>query len=446
LLAIRKSAIEIGRLAKEVEMNTRPFAIYLLSVVLVVLSAVFLPSCTTPPEEELPTFVAHFVTPEGQPYPFDDVIISNGTYSKEFTNVTYIDTEVPENFTLSYVYERGGGECCAYVPRLPVEPDVVGGFDFYALDWSQAQVRTRPYILFQEVGANASLSYNWNPDTLTLTWNLTSTAGKYVGVGIAIDDNIAEEPNYAVVSMSGTQSSIATGPFPRHFPPGECVIAANHYVVVDGSCGGQIVFEEINPALGLGTITIGNALDNDAIVPVNFALKKLDGTPIITYRRDPQYAVPEGHYILYIQPESEPYPTGVMKSLNYPVNVESGIGRSIDNLYLPRIGDLKPFDFFVAAESAFSHSASSNLTNNTATSILSVDVSTETDYDWWGCFVLPKTATVTSIGAEHGLLGHTLNEGEDYTINPVGNYNIVCVRIEPEWERISLKYTAAPAV
>lgn len=52
-------------------------------------------------------FIAHFMTPEGEPYPFD-VIISDGEWVQKFDSVTYIETEVPNTATYTCVYHRGG--------------------------------------------------------------------------------------------------------------------------------------------------------------------------------------------------------------------------------------------------------------------------------------------------------------------------------------------------
>ena len=53
---------------------------------------------------------------------------------------------------------------------------------------------------------------------------------------------------------------------------------------------------------------------------------------------------------------------------------------------------------------------------------------------------MPGTATVTAARAYNGTAWHNLTELYDYTINPIDSYNIVCVRIEPEIERLALDY------
>jgi hypothetical protein len=423
-------------------MTKRVVAIYSVLVVVITLLAVFVPSCGGGGggEVTMPTFVAHFMTPEGEPYPFDDFIISNGTWRKEFNNVTAIETEVPCNATYTFVYRREGWEFYRNFNIL-LSPGEVREFEFYALNVSQIEFRSTPYLFFQEVGANASLSWEWNPDTGNLTWTLSAEHGKYVDLMVGIDDNISGPPNYVVKrvnpdipprqlsyhSPASCWINSILNPSMWDPPPAESVVT------------GYCIFGEINS--NLGTIRVGYGLYKDSIVvyPINTTLS-LNGTIVEKAFVDPQYAVPPGSYIL----STDNIPGGYV-SLKYPINVKAGKGTEIDNFYPPKITELSYFTFLAAAESAYSHSSSSNLTHDTGTNTLSVAVSTETNYDWWGCFVLPNTATMTGASSSAGNSVGILIEGRDYTINPVGNYNLVCVRIEPEWERIALKYSVTPA-
>ena len=381
-------------------------------------------------------FIAHFMTPEGEPYPFD-VILSDGTWRKEWENVTYIETEVPLNFTFTILGRTPvNGIPCRLTSEFHFSEGEVRDFEFYAIDWEYCEPRTTPYIAFQEVGADASLSWNWNSNNLTLDWNLTCNPDKYVGVSIGIDDNMSETPNYGVLHYYGEPEFLTI--FPIHFPPGECVISANLFVVIEtGSQSNKIVFEEIDPALG--TITIGNALYNDAIIPLlNITLKDLNGTEYAPQYLIPQYAVPPGNYILEVS--YIPIEIGAQPPVNrIPSVCKSGKGVLFD-IFPPKIADLEPFTFSIFAESAFAHSSYSNLIHVSGDSI-TVDVSTETDYDWWGYFVLPDTVTVAASRSYDGLVWHDLDELYDYTINPVDGYNIVVVRISPETERLMLLWT-----
>jgi hypothetical protein len=371
-----------------------------------------------------------FMTPDGEPYPFD-VIISDGTWRKEWKNVTYIETEVPIDFTLT-IWSIPNG-----IPNYKCEFHFSEGeerhFEFYAANLEDVEPRTTPYILFQEKGANASLTWNWDPGTLTLDWNLTCNPGKYVGVGIGIDDNISEPPNYGVPHY-GEPEFVTV--FPIHFPPGECVISSHHLVVATSSQSYEIVFEEIDPALG--TITIGKALCKNAIIPVDFTLRDLEGTVYPQQYLIPQYAVPPGNYILV------PY-TDAMIALwsivnGIPCKATPGKGLLFD-IFPPEKADLMPYTSSIIAENPFAHSSFSDLAHDEETNTLSAEVSTETDYDWWGSFVLPDSHQVKSIFAgDYPGARNASSEPIYYTVNPVEGYNIVVVRIEPTIEQLSLTY------
>jgi hypothetical protein len=435
-------------------------ALLLVAVLLVFSSG--LVACTQPTEEEegLPTFVAHFMTPEREPYPFD-VTISNGTWRKEFTDVISIDTEVPCDATYTLSYRWGGWESYRNFD-MSFAPGEVREFEFYAYDASDVEFRTRPYLLSQEVGCNASLSWTWNAEATSLNWTVSGQTGKYVSLSVWFSPadpswvdggwyiSEAVDPNKIPTGWceGGQDHSTTSQPAGVGVLVPQCYTKWQHYAStkIASEITGYYHFVRIDPNL-VAPIRIGYGLykDNIVVYPIDTTLASLDGTPAELIREffDPQYAVPEGNYVLTAGNMPQGY-----ASLAYPISVEAGKGTSINKFYLPKTSELSDFTFLVAAESAFSHSAYSGLTHDEVNKTLGVNITTETDYDWWGCFVLPKGATVTGIFAESRDLpiGWDLRQGEDYTINLVGNYNICCVRIQPEIDRLNLHYEAAPAV
>ena len=396
----------------------------------------------------LAKIAAHFMTPEGEPYPFDDVIISDGTWRKEFKNVTDIETEVPTNASYTFVYHQQEGLEFYRNFNIPILPGEVRAFEFYAQP--EIKPRVRPYIFCQEASANASLSWEWNPDVRKLTWTLSSEPGKYVDLIFGIDDTASGPPNYSLLAYvpGGDQPIPSCNQAENHWEnvPGAGVAcewmdlhSASYFPTADypltlSDITGYVIFDVIEPTLR--TIRVGYGLYKDGIVvyPIDTTLRNLDGTIFEKEFIDPQYAVPPGSYILGPREIPEGF-----ASLEYPINV-AGKGTSINKFYFPKITELSNFTFLVAAESAFSHSSYSNLTHDEETDTVSVDVNTETNYDWWGCFVLPDTVTVADVHSHASGIQHDLVELRDYTINHGDGYNIVCVRITPEIDRLTLQY------
>ena len=116
--------------------------------------------------------------PEGEPYPCD-LTISDGTWRKEFKNVTYILTEVPCNASYhlrwsDQNYFEAGDDFVLLIPAGEVKE-----FDFY-LDAMEAAA-TMPkeyveaYVFAVERGANLTLSQEYFPDSRTLTINMNMT-------------------------------------------------------------------------------------------------------------------------------------------------------------------------------------------------------------------------------------------------------------------------------
>jgi parallel beta-helix repeat protein len=376
---------------------------------------------------ELPISIVSCMTPEGEPYPLDDIIISNGTWRREFANVTNTLTEVPTNITLTYQYHIGS-RSVEIRWRPPLSPGEVRQYEIYALDPAQLEVRTRPYVFLQETGADVSLSWEWNSTSRVLSWTISKEANKSVILGVVLDNNAQQPPNYVITATEDCSKGAYVKPDGKiHFynpaPDGTVVVLKTY-------C------QEIDPIFG--TVRVGYALYNDAILtyPVNTTLRSLNGTLYARQFVDPEYAVPSGNYILSttnLPPDREP--------LNFPIDVKSGRMVELFNIYPPRITDLEPYTFWVAAEGFLAGSMYSNLTYLSSDKTLTVRVHTGTDNDWWGCFLLPKDQMVETLTAYSGNTSYELRKLYNYTEEIVGNYDIVVVRITPEIDRLALRYT-----
>jgi len=363
------------------------------------------------------TFIADFMTPEGDRYPCN-VIISDGEWIQEWFDVTHIETDVPETATYSYDYSRAEYQHKHMFP-LTISTGESKEFDFYALDIGEMldNARVKPYIMCHEKGANIDLTWDWDPDTLTLSYN-TGAPGKLVGVTTFVDVNMCATPNYAVDNDDG-------GP--------NCDIGPTNggiaYTIESISDAGYapIVFKEIDTSFG-------------AIHPFDYwnygvSLKNLEGQEYLPQYNIPQYAVPSNHYIFTIEEVSEEY-----TSLDLPVKVNTGKGTILE-IYHPKISELESNTFFIAAEVPFSDSSYSNLQHNPDTKTISVVVNTESNNDWWGCFFLQGHGrAVEMLTAYDNVESRDLDMWYNYTINQVDEYNMVVVRIEPDVIRLKLEY------
>ena len=389
-----------------------------------------------------PPFIkSWFITPEGEPYPFD-VIISDGTWRKEWKNVTCIEAEVPETATYVTVYERAGYQARNQF-ELPLSPGEVKEFEFYAIDLTEVNPMVEPLIVFQERGANASISWEWDPIEYVLTYNLTRQSGTIVDVGVGIDDNTQEPPNNGLRTLTVGGGVDIVSHFEGHvwLLCWDFEIDNRIHIPWFWSTNTDMttdvittVYEFSEIDLNNGTIGIGNAFYNDAIIPFNTTLWGLDRTRYDQEFITPQYAVPAGNYILStILPEE-------YASLEMPLQVTAGKGLRF-NLYPPKTLNLEPYTFSRYAEYFSARSSYTNLTHDEETNTLSVDVSTETAYDWWGSFVLPDSHQVKSILAcDNEGTCNELSELTGYTVNRVEGYNIVVVRIDPTIDQLSLTY------
>ena len=376
-----------------------------------------------------PIFKAHFMTPEGDPWPFD-VIISDGNWVQRFDSVTYIETTVPDTFTFTYVWNWPPYHTMNQVP-LTFAPGEVREFEVYAINRTTVQPRVRPYIFFKEVNANETLSWGWDSLANTLNWSVSMDSGKIVDLGVWIDDALLTYPNYVLATCLSSEQSWGVC-----FPPNAFWDFSTGGMAA--MAAGQLEFQEVESTMGL--VGFRRALYNYAKVDtfkIRFEsrLRDIDGVtyePEFTY---PQYSVPEGYYTLSPLGFPEPY-----LALSLPLKVVRDKPRIID-VYPPKMTELSPFTFSVAGEYFYANSSYSNLFLAPGDSI-TVDVSTETEYDWWGCFVLPESLTVDALLAYDSLGGsRNLHYGLDYLVQPVANYYIMVIRIQPFDRRLCLKYT-----
>jgi hypothetical protein len=386
-----------------------------------------------------PIFIAHFMTPEGEPYPFD-VTISDGEWVQVFDSVTYCSTAVPETATYTFV---GGGLIMR--SRFFFSPGEVREFEVYYYYYSQMELRTRPYILHQEMGANPVLSWEYDSLTDILHLTLQREQGKSVCVGI-VYDNLQEPPYYAV--SYGPEPS---PPPPPPQPDPHCNWRSEYPQIGFTPPGSEwtdsLQFFLFDP--GYGAIRRAWVMDNDNILYQGLGiidtLRDLQGTHYPRNYTDPQYVVPPGNYVLSYYPDTlDPNYCIRPHRYDFTINVKPGRWEKLYNIYLPKTAELDPFTFYVVAEGAFAHSSYSNLFHAPEDSI-TVDVSTETRYDWWGAFVLPKNLVVDKLFAYSDTLGEEeLEDTIDYITNPVEGSNLflVVVRNQFYYDRLKLEYTS----
>jgi len=385
-----------------------------------------------------------FLDEEGEPYPFVAVMISNGIWRKEWKDVTHIETEVPITATYTCIYHwegeppppesrtastsvyHRGSHAEMEQFELTLQPGERREFELYAIDPTQQEERIRPHISMQEVGANASIRWEWDPEINTLTYNVSGEAGKFVGLEVLIDSVYTELPDYALSECGFEQNFEVDWRWPPWKSSAKWSIHIEPSEVSD-----SLTFAEIDPDNAI--LGVRRALYNDAIIDTfTTTLRSIDGVPYEQEFLYPQYAPPPGNYLLgWYYPGPEIY---------LPFDLSPDKPQIID-IYPPKIIELEPFTFFVIAENFFANSSYSNLIHDAEAKKITVDVSTETPRDWWGCFVLPEAATVAAARAlDDGGIWHNLDELYDYTINPVDSYNLVVVRIGPTIRHISLTY------
>jgi parallel beta-helix repeat protein len=364
-------------------------------------------------------------------YPFD-MTVSNGTWRRKITNVTHIVAQVPCNATYTLVDKR-----CMTRVRFNFSIREIKIFEFHSIPSTGEEIRTRPYIIFQEAGANAYLTWLLDSTNGILNVTMHKEEGKWAGYGVIIC-YVNELPLYALKTATVTVGQAER--CERCCRPKDiiCVGEMHHTVPEPLTMECEVTFAFTPLHLDLGTIRVGYVLYNDAVLtyPTNTKLHSLAGIEYYAEFLDPQYGVPAGNYILSLDLIDVPH------AICFPCEVKPGKAQQLYNIYLPGTAELKPFTFSILAEAPVACSSYSNLAHSPVNKTITVSISTKSDYyDWWGCFVLPKDQMVKTLTAHAGNVSYLLSKLYNYTETQVGNYTIVTARIPPEMDGIDLAYT-----
>ncbi|RKY00363.1 hypothetical protein DRP77_11585, partial [Candidatus Poribacteria bacterium] len=369
-------------------------------------------------------FKAAFLTEDGDPYPVD-LVISDGSWRAEFKGVRSVEVEVPPIATYTYIYERSGHKVMNQV-EISIQPGEIKEFKFHVVDPTKVKPRLQPYILFEEAGADAKLSWSYVGEALT--WSLVQNPGRMVEIGVWIDLDLSEPPNYVLSRCEVDQSWGVDLPLSIFWNTGNKLASKRS----------EISFAKVDPGKGLIGIrraTYNGGIVDTAINMFESRLRDLDGKLYEMEFVYPQYAVPPGNYILeplsvedgYVAPE-------------LPLSLPPG-GILILSLYPLRPEDLEGFTFFVYAESSLGgYSSFSNLIHDGDERSISVDVRAGMSFDWWGCFVLPHGCELESLEAEGDQAVFELKELLDYTCDEIEGYNVYTVRIDPSVTGLKLRY------
>jgi parallel beta-helix repeat protein len=400
---------------------------------------------------QLPIFIGSFMTPEGEPYPFDTLIISNGTWRREFTNMTHSVTQVPINATYSCIYKIGMAVRTSDY-TMSFSPYQVRDFTFYAIDWKNSEIRTRPYIELEEKDANAALAWTYDNTENTLNWNLTMAVGKYVFAAVAFyrydESNVALNVGPGTCKKAGPYCEWYTLCFRDIMIHVETNNWPQHLYFQTSSAQSEMTLEMTytyqNVSDDLGMLRIQNVFFNDASIEDignNTELRSLNGTLVPIMFSDPQYYVPKGDYLLKILN----IPVGFcVSTLPIEMLAAKDAGYRSINVFVTALNEaeLEPWSFLdVAKRSQFVQNSWSNVYHDQTNKILTVNVSTNTQNDWWGCFVLPKDRMVRALTAYSGNTSYLLSKFYNYTEQIVGNYSIATVRIPPEIDSVNCTHT-----
>ncbi len=383
------------------------------------------------------TFIGHFMTPEGEPYPFD-MTISDGEWVQKFDSVTYIETEVPDTATYTYTYRLADAVVRNQLVLCLAEGEVKE-IEFLAIPKDSLLVPYTPRVFFRETGANDSLAWHWDPSTHKLSCRTFQDLGQVVDVGWVIDTSLSAPPidvldsiNLALkveVDMT-TWTATCGGSICGHgwnvmyiWDNGDIWINLHQYCV-----------NVPNP--DSGAIGVQQVLQEEHRIPFSISLTDADGIQYKPEYISPQFVIPVDNYILTIDSLPPEYPN----QLDLPVNVTEG-RTDVFNVYTRRIPEYAPFDLSVLAEFPLANSSYSDLFHDSDS--LLVNVGTETNSDWWGSFTLPTYLIVESLFAYSDTLGtEVLTEFHDFTINHIEGSDLflVVVRNKPYYDRLKIEF------
>ncbi len=155
-------------------------------------------------------FRAHFRTLAGVPTPAETVIVSDGVTFQGFANVTDVEAVVGETISVRYRLPSGdSAELTWFVNQTLVPPGGVTEWTYYKLD--TPQVRVRPYILGEETGANATISWTWDGADSTVRCTVyTALPGQKVAIGVFANHLEQQGLPIAYVSSRGIGSDAAS--------------------------------------------------------------------------------------------------------------------------------------------------------------------------------------------------------------------------------------------
>jgi len=391
----------------------------------------------------------------GAAFTFDKAIISDGEEVQVFENVTDISAVVPDEFTFTAVYHVASHSNMFEIP-LTLNAGESLDLEIYAVDPNTVLARVRPYLVGKEVGITVNLLWSYSEEDNTLIYTVeTDPTGRY-----AFTDTWV----YAATDFSEAEVLNSPNPIPHIYNSRE--FEHNSHIVAYFWCvnlhdwfryEGPIVDLNVNTTAvlqvhipsprdrvriafskvpedmkGLG-IRRANHKYARVIKEYLLTLRNLDGQDYVPEDFYPQWKIPpETHYILGI----EGMPADFVP-LEYPLFVPDTVHSIVSDLYPPKLAELIPDTFFVAAENFYANSSYANLVRVPG-EFMAVDVATELAFEWWGCFVISDVYTVEHLYAYPD--GIELEENTDYLINPAEGYNLVTVRTSPAYEQLVLHY------
>jgi len=396
-------------------MKTRKHLIFWAVVAAIALAVIYASPVFAEPAES--RFIASFIDDVGSPYPMD-MYISDGISVQTYLNVTTLDVIVPPKATYTYEYSTGENTVMSRV-NLEIPEGESREYIFHALGASGTiDDRIRPYVAMEEVGANPELSWSYNSDLNQLTWNITHTEGKIVGVTIQIDGDLTSGDNYALTQCAANGQGWGIDFFSIRWS------FASPVPAFDQITG----FGKIEP----GTVLVGfrdmtkngftlRPTDDIVFDSVCTCLQGAQYPPKYLY---PQYGLTAGRYL--IRPTD--LPVGCVE-LTLPLNVKQGRPEVLE-LYPANPSIVSPYSFYVLAENYFTKTAITDIEhtpdNRIIASLLSIG-----NGDRWGYFVVPDSFNIDGVIA-------VLADGEqkdltlleDYTITESNGLKFVTVRTD----------------
>ncbi len=405
------------------------------------------------------TFIADFMTPEGEPHPFH-VIISDGDWRQEWEGITHIETDVPLNATYWFDYDWINGNS-VHSSKLRTNLIFTAGesreFEVFAHDPDSIE-QVKEYVVgWQEKGANLTIENDWDEETMTLTVNVKADTGKTFELYGII--NRKEQFTHTVwwvvrlaVAIAEWKASYCAGTTKEYYESGGLKSeSTTHHGSIGGIVGtgpdslgtGEVSirmkFERFDAAELSGLGVYGAFYRDAQINGISTNLFSLeDGDTIQEQYFYPQYAQPQGHYLLQFSSPSK------FANFDLPTLLSFKEIQTV-SIYPPKIGEVQDFSFSVLAESPYAKSSYSNLNHDSETKTVTVDDSTFLNRYWWGCFVLPDTCAVKRIIAFSQIgdeaIRKELKPGLDYTDNPIEGHRFIAVRISPEVNSLSLGYS-----